>query len=85
MQDAAAAQLEAQGRADTQARWWSWDLEETMAINDDQIAAYVHEHTPELRSEGSDRVHARARQADEPGTPIEWAVRLLRQRGETSV
>jgi len=55
-------------------------------MNDDQIADYVREHTPELDPKDViEFMREHAKPTSEPGTPIEWAVRLLRQRGENEL
>ncbi len=57
-----------------------------VAVNDEQVADYVRDHAPEL-----DPKHVSAfltehpKPNDEPGSHIEWAVRVLRQRGENEV
>ncbi len=55
-------------------------------MNEDHIAAHVHEHTPELDpKEVIEFMQEHAKPTSEPGTPIEWAVRLLRQRRESKL
>jgi hypothetical protein len=49
----------------------------------DSLAAYVADHAPELDpADVQAFVAEHAKPTDEPGTPTEWAVRVLRERGE---
>jgi hypothetical protein len=55
-------------------------------IGHDRIADYLRGHAPELDPEhvGAFMVE-HAKPDDEPGSHIEWVVRLLRQRGESAI
>ena len=61
-------------------------LEETVTMNNDQIADYVGEHAPELDPQDvADFMAEHAKPDDQPGTQIGWAVGVLRQRGENQL
>lgn len=52
-------------------------------MNEGEVAEYVADNAPELDPKNvSEFLSEHARPDDEPGTHIEWAVRVLRQRGE---
>ncbi len=52
-------------------------------MNDDQIARYVSEHAPELDPEEvAAFIRDNAQPTSESGTPIEWALRTLRELSE---
>lgn len=52
-------------------------------MTEDPVAEYVRDNAPELDpKEVTDFLAEHAKPEDEPGSHIEWAVRLLRQRGE---
>jgi hypothetical protein len=54
-----------------------------MTDHDDAITQYVSGYAPELDPEDVRRFMAEhAKPDDEPGTHVEWATRLLRERGE---
>jgi hypothetical protein len=49
----------------------------------DSVVAYVADHAPELNpADVQAFITEHAKPTDEPGTPTEWAVRVLRERGE---
>jgi hypothetical protein len=55
-------------------------------MTDDQIAAYVGDHAPELDPDDVKAFMAEhAKPDDETGSDIEWAVQVLRQRGEGEI
>jgi hypothetical protein len=50
---------------------------------EDQIAQYVADHAPELDPQQVRAFMAEhAKPDDQPGSHLEWAVRVLRERGE---
>ncbi|HEY3727950.1 MAG TPA: hypothetical protein VGL51_12300 [Solirubrobacteraceae bacterium] len=50
---------------------------------DDQITQYVADHAPELDPEQVKAFMAEhAKPDDQPGSHVEWAVRVLRERAE---
>lgn len=52
-------------------------------MTDEQIAAYIGDHAPELDPEDVKAFMAEhAKPDEERGSHIEWAVQVLRQRGE---
>jgi hypothetical protein len=57
-----------------------------VAVNDAQVADYVRDNAPELDPKNVSAFMAEhAKPDDQPGSHIEWAVRVLRQRGENEV
>jgi hypothetical protein len=55
-------------------------------MNEDQVAEYVRDNAPELNpKEVGEFLAEHAKPDNEPGAHIEWAVRVLRQRGENEV
>ncbi len=56
---------------------------DTSANPDPELAQYVSEHAPELDpGEVAAFMDEHEKPVSEPGTPLEWAVRVLRERGE---
>jgi hypothetical protein len=63
-----------------------------MGMNDEnaqpsrEVANFVAEHAPELDdAEVSAFMQEHAKPADEPGSHVAWAVRVMRERGEGEV
>jgi hypothetical protein len=51
--------------------------------DDDEVATYVAEYAPELDPEDVRKfMEEHAKPDDEPGTHVQWATRVLRERGE---
>ncbi len=55
----------------------------TNAQREPDLEHYVTEHAPELDpGDVAAFIDEHAKPVGEPGTPVEWAVRVLRERGE---
>lgn len=55
-------------------------------MDNDQIAAYIDGHAPELDAQDVAAFMAEhAKPDDQPGSHIAWAVGVLRQRGENEL